>query len=109
MAEHGFRLDRGRFATVDVPGAKGTQAQGINHRGQIVGVYSDTSNPSITGAQLRGFLLDRGRYIQLDVPVAVTSQAFDINNRGQIVGVAGAPDPAPSPPPAGTPSMGRVA
>jgi probable HAF family extracellular repeat protein len=86
LAEHGFVLDRGRFATIDVPDAKGTQAQGINYRGQIVGVYSDTSNPSMTGAQLRGFLLDRGRYLRLDFPGAVTSQAFDINDQGQVVG-----------------------
>ena len=51
-----------------------------------MGVYSDTSNPSITGAQLRGFLLDRGRYVRLDFPGAVTSQALDINDRGQMVG-----------------------
>jgi hypothetical protein len=32
----GFLLDRGRFTTVHVPGAKSSQAQGINNRGQIV-------------------------------------------------------------------------
>src|SRR5512132_3467977 len=86
-AEHGFRLDRNRFTTVDVPGAKGTQAQGINNRGQIVGKYSTTTGAvSENGAQVRGFLLDRGRYVRLDVPSSVTSQAFDINDRGQVVG-----------------------
>jgi len=87
-AERGFLLDRNRnkFTTVDVSRAMGTQAQGINNRGQIVGVYSDTSNPSITGAQLRGFLLEGGRYIRLDFPGAVTSQASDINDQGQVVG-----------------------
>src|SRR5512133_988859 len=86
-AEHGFRLDRNRFTTVDVPGAKGTQAQGINNRGQIVGKYSTTTGAvSENGAQVRGFLLDRGRYVRLDVPGSVTSQAFDINDRGQVVG-----------------------
>ncbi len=84
--ERGFLLDRGQFARIDVPRAKGTQAQGINDRGQIAGVYSDTSNPSVTGAQLRGFLLDRGRYVRLDVPGAVSSQAFDVNDHGQVVG-----------------------
>jgi hypothetical protein len=53
--ERSFLLDRdqNRFAQVDVPGAVGTQAQGINNDGQIVGVYSDTGNPSVTGAKLR--------------------------------------------------------
>jgi probable HAF family extracellular repeat protein len=87
-AERGFLLDRNRnrFTTADVPRAMGTQAQGINNRGQIVGVYSDTSNPSVTGAQLRGFLLDAGRYIRLDFPGATSSQAYDINDQGQVVG-----------------------
>jgi probable HAF family extracellular repeat protein len=88
-AERGFLLldrNRNRFTTADVPRAMGTQAQGINNRGQIVGVYSDTSNPSVTGAQLRGFLLDAGRYIRLDFPGATSSQAYDINDQGQVVG-----------------------
>jgi uncharacterized membrane protein len=86
--ERGFLLDRdqNRFVPVDVPGAAGTQAQGINNHGQIVGVYSDTSNPSVTGAQLRGFLLDQGHYIRLDYPRALTSQAQNINDRGQVAG-----------------------
>ena len=86
--ERGFLLDqdRNRFVQVDVPDARGTQAQGINDGGQVVGVYSDTGNPSVTGAVLRGFLLDRGRYVRLDYPDAVSSQAQNINDRGQIVG-----------------------
>ena len=35
--------ERGRITTIDVPGARGTAAQKINNRGQIVGVYSETS------------------------------------------------------------------
>jgi len=86
--ERGFLLDRGRnrFVQVDVPGAAGTQAQGINDDGQIAGVYSDTGNPSVTGATLRGFLLDHGRYVRLDYPGALSSQAQNINDRGQVVG-----------------------
>jgi hypothetical protein len=34
----GFLLKRGRFTKINPPGAKGTQPQGINNRGQIVGV-----------------------------------------------------------------------
>ena len=69
-----------------MPGAVGTQGQGINNQGQIVGAYSNTGPVSVTGAQLRGFLLDHGRYLRLDYPGAVSSQAGDINDRGQVVG-----------------------
>ena len=69
-----------------MPGAKGTQPQGINDRGQIVGKYSDVSGKVSSGVPVRGFLLDDGRYIRLDFPGAVSSQALDINDRGQIVG-----------------------
>jgi probable HAF family extracellular repeat protein len=86
-ATRGFLLERGRFTTVHVPGAMSTQAQGINNRGQIVGVYSNDSNAiSAPDATRRGFLLDRGRYLRLDFPDARKSQAFDINDRGQVVG-----------------------
>jgi hypothetical protein len=37
---HGFQRDaRGRFTTVDLPGARATVASRINDRGQIVGAY----------------------------------------------------------------------
>jgi len=86
-ATRGFLLMRGRFATVHVPGAMSSQAQGINNRGQIVGVYSTDSNAiSAPDATRRGFLLDRGRYVRLDVPGARDTNAFDINDRGQVVG-----------------------
>jgi len=86
--ERGFLLgrDRNQFVQVDVPGAAGTQAQGINNHGQVVGVYSDTGNPSVTGADLRGFLLDHGRYVRLDYPNALTSQAQNVNDRGYVSG-----------------------
>ena len=77
QAARGFLLTRDRLLKVDVPGAKATQPQGINNRGQIVGKYSNTTGDmTAPGALIRGFLLDRGRYVRLDVPGAVTSQAF---------------------------------
>jgi hypothetical protein len=39
-----FLLERGRFTTINVPGAKATNAQKINNRGQIVGVAGDPEN-----------------------------------------------------------------
>lgn len=46
---HGFLRDaRGRFATIDLPGAKATVANRINDRGQIVGSYENTNNGQLT-------------------------------------------------------------
>jgi probable HAF family extracellular repeat protein len=45
----------GSFTTIDVPGADGTSATGINELGQIVGAYFDPINK-----KNRGFLLDDG-------------------------------------------------
>ena len=38
---HGFLRDKGRFTTIDVPGAAATTATDINNRGQIVGEHSE--------------------------------------------------------------------
>jgi probable HAF family extracellular repeat protein len=77
----GFRRDaRGRFTTIDLPGATQTKPLRINDRGQISGAYIDTAG------RRRGFLLDGGRFIRIDVPGAVYTQAFGVNNRGQVVG-----------------------
>jgi uncharacterized membrane protein len=78
---HGFVWDRGRFASLDVPGSISTQAFGINNRGQITGGYRDAS-----GRQ-RGFLRDGHRYQTLDTPGG--NIASGINDRGEIV----LPDP----------------
>lgn len=44
---HGFILDHGRYTTVDYPGAggtSGTQCNGINNFGEVVGPYSDVND-----------------------------------------------------------------
>ena len=38
---HGFLLSGGGFTALDVPGAAGTVAVGINDHGDIVGAYTD--------------------------------------------------------------------
>jgi hypothetical protein len=84
---HGSLLDGDRFTTIDVPGAKGTNAAKINNLGQVVGSYSDVDTDlEAIGVRLRVFLLDRGRFTRLDFTDALSSQAFGINDRGQIVG-----------------------
>ena len=49
---HGFLWDKGRFTTIDVPGADATTVTDINDRGQIVGAY--TEGPAGAGP-VRGF------------------------------------------------------
>jgi probable HAF family extracellular repeat protein len=69
------------FTTFDVPGGEGTQAFGINVRGQIVGYFS---YGTLTGAH--GFLKDGTTFTTVDVPGSTNTFARGINEGGQIVG-----------------------
>jgi uncharacterized membrane protein len=99
--ESGFIRDtRGRITTSDVPGAQGTEAYGINNRGQIVGVTLEAPAADLPGA--RGFLLAqgvKGPFTPVAFPGATRTAAFDINDRGQIVGAYQKPTATPSPQP----------
>lgn len=97
LVSRGFLIDQdGRYTRIEVPGSLATNAAKINNRGQIVGVYSDTSpdlgdrpdsDPTAPTFKLRGFLRDRdGRFTRLDFPGSRSSQALGINDRGQVVG-----------------------
>jgi hypothetical protein len=87
-AYHGFLRDRrGRFTTVDMPGAMATQPTDMNDLDQVVGSYSTTARqPQAPGADPGGFLLDRGRFTKIDVPGATLTRPNGINNRRQAVG-----------------------
>jgi len=87
------------FTSVDVPGASGTLATGINNRGQIVGIYYDTAGNS------HGFLLKQGSFSTVDVPGSLVgvsgmlqTEANGINAAGDIVGDYYAPPGAPGAP-----------
>jgi uncharacterized membrane protein len=68
------------YTTVDVPGASGTFASGINDAGQIVGFYGVAFTAGYS------FLLSGSSYTTLDTPGQPHSRAWGINNLGQIVG-----------------------
>jgi len=68
------------FTTIDVPGAVGTQAAGINHQGDIVGAYTDAAG------QQHGFLRSASQYRTIDVPDVRSTFARGINDAGDIVG-----------------------
>lgn len=83
---HGFLLSEGKFTTIDVPDALGTQAYKINLHGQILGRYRDA------GPERRShlFLLSEGEVTTIDVPGAFEAGAdganAGLNARGDIVG-----------------------
>jgi uncharacterized membrane protein len=84
---HGFVWERGRFTTVDAPGAVGTFLADINDRGQLLGGRGESDGT------VRGFVLEQDHPTTFAPPGAVFVAPFDINNRGQIVG-SGYRDPA---------------
>jgi uncharacterized membrane protein len=69
-----------KFTTIDVPGGNGTSPESINPRGDIVGLYFDSSGNE------HGFLLSKGKFTTIDVPEAVGTGVFGINPEGEIVG-----------------------
>jgi uncharacterized membrane protein len=81
---HGFLWSKGASVEIAVPGATdefGTQTNGINNRGDIVGLYSGSDG---TG---HGFLLHAGRFTDVDYPFMPFSECHGINDRGAITGL----------------------
>jgi hypothetical protein len=75
---------RGIFTPIEFPGSGGTfgtQSNGINNRGDIVGLYSD---PADNG---HGFLLHEGQYTSIDFPGEPFTECHCINDRGVITGL----------------------
>jgi probable HAF family extracellular repeat protein len=82
---YSFLYTDGSITTIEVPCAGcGTEANGINDRGQIVG-YSEFIDSTGT-SHFDGFLYTGGRFTTIDVPGAFETEAFGINNSGQIFG-----------------------
>jgi uncharacterized membrane protein len=78
-APEGFLYAKGKFT--DIPGPAGATfsiANGINDRGDIVGVYIGAD-----GA-VHGFLLSGGKYRTIDVPGSTFTDITDINNAGHM-------------------------
>jgi len=71
----------GVFEPIEVPGAIGTRAFGINPRGDIVGSFTDA-------AGTHGYVLRKGVFTQIDYPGATTAttEAWGINARGDVIG-----------------------
>jgi probable HAF family extracellular repeat protein len=83
---HAFRWDKGRFTTIDAPGAVGavaTSALGINDHGDVVGIYF--TDLTLKPGTEHGYLLRNGVFTPFDAPGAALTLAFDVNDGGQIV------------------------
>jgi hypothetical protein len=72
-----FTYSKGKFTTVNFPKSNGTQATGINDKGEVVGLYLDSSN--IT----HGFSLVGKKYTSLDPKGETNTVAWGVNNAGQ--------------------------
>lgn len=71
------------FTTIDVPGAVGTNVNGINSLGELVGNYATSSNgPS------SGFIYSGGNFTLFNYPGASSTIAFGINDSSLISGTA---------------------
>ena len=79
-----YLMSDGVFSTFAVPGAARTSAEGINDRGQIVGIWLDVSGG------YHGFLTTTdslGTTTTFDLPGTTgVTVPYDINNAGEIVG-----------------------
>jgi len=74
----GYSYAAGKFTAINFPKGTGTQAMGINDKGDIVGLYFDTA-----GAQ-HGFSKIGKKYTSIDVKNETSAAAWGINNAGQI-------------------------
>jgi len=81
---HGFIFDGHTFKSVFVPGSDqggfGTQANGINLQGEVVGTFTDTAGV------LHGLFWANGQAFTLDYPGQLYSEVHVINNRGDVTG-----------------------
>jgi hypothetical protein len=82
-AVHGFVLDHGTFTTFDVPGAGGwfgTQVNGLNNRGALVGPFTDADD------MLHGYVYYKGELTIIDIPGAFGTEVDCISDNATIVG-----------------------
>jgi len=74
----GFVYAAGKFTAINFPKSNGTQAIGINDKGEVVGLYLDSTNVQ------HGFMKKGAKYTTIDVTGGTSSEAWGINNSGQI-------------------------
>ena len=73
-----FTYANGKFTAIAFPKAAGTEANGINDKGEVVGTYFDAA-----GRQ-HGFYLVGKTYTNIDIKGALTTTAWGVNSAGLI-------------------------
>jgi hypothetical protein len=74
----GFVYSKGKFTPVNFPKSNGTQATGINDKGEVVGLYFDSANLT------HGFSKIGTKYTSISVKGGTNTVAWGVNNAGQI-------------------------
>jgi hypothetical protein len=74
----GFVYSGGKFTAVNFPKSNGTQVTGINDKGEVVGLYLDSTNLT------HGFSKIGTKYTTIDVTGGTNTVAWGVNNAGQI-------------------------
>lgn len=74
----GFVYAAGKFTAVNFPKSNGTQAIGINDKGDVVGIYLDSASTQ------HSFVKVGSKYTSFDISGGTTTTAWGINNSGQI-------------------------
>ena len=74
----GFVYASGKFTAINFPKSNGTQAIGINDKGDVVGLYLDSTSVQ------HGYVKRGTKYTSIDVSGDSTTEAWGINNSGQI-------------------------
>ncbi len=77
---HGYLIENGNFAQLDVPGSNFTRGWDINPAGDVVGEFRDAAG------KVHGFLRTASGYSAVDFPGAIATRAFGINPGGDVVG-----------------------
>jgi len=73
-----FVYSAGKFTPVSFPKSNGTQATGINDKGEVVGLYLDSTNAT------HGFSKIGTKYTDITVKGDTNTVAWGVNNAGQI-------------------------
>jgi hypothetical protein len=76
--DDGFMYAKGKITPITFPKSTGTQATGINDKGEVVGLYLDSASAS------HGFSKIGSKYTRIDVKGDTNTVAWGVNNKGQI-------------------------
>ena len=70
-----------KFTSVNFPGAFGTNANGVNVNGEIVGSYLPTSS-----GPTRGFMYLNGKFTKVNIAGSTSTSVNGVNDFGDMVG-----------------------